>query len=55
MLKDESKTPVLEDIVKLNVSRNLHALIHRCISGQLKKESVVTVLQELTVKCSNIP
>lgn len=49
LLKDEGKSPVLDPATRMNISRNINALITRGINGTIKKESVVVILQELVV------
>lgn len=51
MLKDESKTPLFDRSGKpTNIVKFINDLIDKGVKGTLKKESVVSTLQELVVK-----
>lgn len=49
LLKDEGKSPVLEPAARMGISKNINSLIVKGLNGGIKKESVVSALQELAV------
>lgn len=49
LLKDEGKSPVLEPATRMSISKNINALVTKGLSGAIKKESVVSTLEEVAV------
>lgn len=49
LLKDEGKSPILDPSTRVGISKNISNLISKGINGSIKKESVVSTLEELAV------